>query len=45
MIKLHMLQKLGLGGKRQREAVSLGVPGAVWGWCHAVSMMAHTGFF
>lgn len=45
MIKFSMLQKLGLGGKMPWEAVSSGIPGAVWGrWC-AVSVMAHAGGF
>lgn len=45
IVKFSMLQKLGLCGKTQWEAVSLGTPGAVWKWSCAMGMMAHSGFF
>lgn len=41
IVKLKMLQKLGLCGKTQWEAVSLGIPGAVWRWWCAMGMTAH----
>lgn len=40
IVKFSVLQKLGLCGKTQWEAVSLGTPGAVWRWC-AMGRMAH----
>lgn len=45
MVKFRMLQKLGLGGKTLWEAVSLGIPGAVWAWWCALSVREHAGFF